>query len=154
MPTISYPDNDGVKFDFTSIELDIAGTKFVGVTTVSYSDELEPGPVRASYAHELGATRGEYSAEASMTVLKEEMPNLLALLSDAEKKGFGEKFFTATVQYSETGKPVQTDTLEGVRIKKLDNDHQTGPDALVVKIDLRVGLIVHDGYIMVSKVKR
>jgi hypothetical protein len=154
MPTISYPDNSGNKFDYTSIELDIKGTKFVGVKEISYSDEMEPGEVYGTYAHSIGVTRGQYKAEGSMTIFKEELPNLIALLSDSEGKGWMETQFVASVSYSEPGKTLQTDVLYGCRIKKVEDSHSAGGDALEVKIDLRVQRIERNGKIGMSKVLR
>jgi len=163
MPVVaspSYPDNTGLKFDFSSIEFDVDGTKLAGVAKISYSETLEPGEARGSYAHSLGASRGQYEAEGSLEMLKEDANQLIALLSTADPTGassglgYGEKFFTCTVSYSESGQPVTTDKLFGCRIKKVGDDHAVGPDVLIVSMDLRVQRLERNGYVMISKVKR
>lgn len=153
MPTISYPDA-GLRYDFSAIELDIKGTKFVGCSEISYSDDMEPGEVYGTAPNSLGATRGQYKAEGALSVFKLELENLLDLLADENGEGYGETQFTATVQYSEPGGAVITDQLFGCRIKKLDDSHSAGSDPLSTKVDLRIGYIVRNGRVMARKMKR
>lgn len=151
--TIAYPD-PGLRWDFSAIELDINGTKFVGCSEISYSEDMEPGEVYGTAPNSLGATRGQYKAEGSLSVFKAEEDVLLELLSDDQGEGYGETQFTATVQYSEPGGPVITDQLFGCRLKKLDDSHSAGSDPLSVKYDLRIGYIVRNGRVMARKMKR
>lgn len=157
MPTVaapSYPDNTGLKFDFSSIEFDIDGVKYEGIAKISYSDDMEPGEQYGPWAQSLGDTRGQYKCEASIELPKPETRRLIAALADANGNGYAERKFTITVNYAESGQPTQTDQLLGCRVKKVGDDHAAGPDVLINTIDLRVGLIVRDGFCMMSKVKR
>jgi len=124
---------NGVRYSFASIELNVNGTIYRGVKEISYSQKLEPSPVRGTPAQPIGFTLGEYSCEASMTMYMQEWRELLEALGD----GFGMIPFTIVVQYWNVGQDVKTDTLVGCRIKGVENSHSQGTDALTNKIDLQ-----------------
>jgi hypothetical protein len=141
MPTIAYPNSTGSIFDYTSIELDIGGRKYIGHSEISYSDDLEPGEVYGSLPHSLGVTRGQYKAEGSFSMLKAEAMQMIADMGD----GWMEQLIKFSVQFSETGQAVVTDDLYDCRIKKADDSYSAGSDAAMMKFDLRIGYIKRNG---------
>jgi len=151
-----YPNIQGLRYDFSSLELAIDSKKFEwleGLKALSWNESLEPGEVRGRRAHVIGATRGEYKAEASLELFLDEANEFLAALADPNGNGWGEKFFTLTLTYSESGGQVQTVSLEGCRVKKVDNSQSQGGEALATKFDLFVTMVETNGLRMVSKVK-
>lgn len=136
-----YPLINGLRFDYSSVEIAVGSATIVGVSELSYSSKLEPGKVRGTSAQVNGRTRGQYEAEGSMTLFKQEADELLALLGP----GFMEVAFPVTVHYAESGQPLITDRLIGARIKSMENSHKEGSDALTVKFDLDLIAIVHNG---------
>lgn len=137
----TYPLINGVRYDFSSIEARIAGQLFLGFKEISYNETLEPGEVRGTSAQLLARTRGEYKAEGSVTLFKQEWAELLALLGN----GYLEVVFPIVVHYADTAMPVITDNLVGVRLKGGDNAHSQGTDPLVVKSDLHIMYIKQAG---------
>lgn len=131
---MDYPLINGHRYSYASIEADVNGKKFYGHREISYSQDLEPGEVRGAHSQLLGRTKGELKAEASLTTYMEEWKELLDALGD----GYMEKSFDITVSYAEDGRPTVTDKLRGCRIKRVEESHSQGTDALAVKIDLHV----------------
>lgn len=141
-----YPMINGHRYDFSSIEVKTkkAGgivTRTLGVKDIDYSDSLEPGKVRGNHAQKVGRTRGEYDAEGSLTLYKQEFDELLDLFGT----GFMEQYFDIPVTYAESGSPTRTDVLSACRIKKIGNTHSEGGEALTIKLELDVGQIIRDG---------
>lgn len=154
MPSLTAPFINGMRYDFSSIKFMIGGTRYYEVQDISYKDTLAPGSVRGAGAVRRGRTRGVYDAEGSLTLYKQEWENLatdLVALSVGQL-GFGEQDFKILCIYSEgiSNPAIITDILEGVRIKSPDNSHKEGGDALVVKLDLDIMRIFHNGKTLVS----
>jgi hypothetical protein len=147
---ISYPLINGVRYDFSSIEVHIAGRTVLGIKEISYSDNLEPGEVYGTHAQQLARTRGQYKAEGSMSLYREEADEFIRSLGE----GFLEKVFDIAVYYAEGKMPLVTDTIRGCRIKKHDLSPSAGSDALQVKFDLHVMYILHNGIAPIAKLLR
>jgi hypothetical protein len=139
---------NGNRKSFASVEIDIKGRKFRGITEINYSDTLEPGMARGASPIPLGHTQGDYEAEASLSMFREEFEEMMALLGD----GYGEVEFPITVTHSTRAGRTTTDRLPAVRIKGVDTSHSQGTDPTTVKIDLTVLTpIERDGKRLVSR---
>jgi hypothetical protein len=134
MPAGQFPLIRGVKYDFSSIEIDIRGNIFVDIQQIDYSDTVSRAFLRGSNAVPLGRTRGEYEASASITLSKKGAVNLRELLG----AGFKEEAFDITTNYSENEEGLTTDKVIGCLIESNENSHGTGPDPLVEVIPLSV----------------
>lgn len=134
---------NGHEYSFTSIKTTAGAFKVKKLKSIDYSDSLEPGIVEADEAQAVGATRGKYSAEASLEFATrrayQEWINSLG-------EGAYEKYFTITLTYAETGvSPTITDKLINCRIKK-PSVSASGTDAVGVKVELFVlGGIIWNG---------
>lgn len=137
----SFPKINGVVFDFSSIELDINGEIFTDVEEITYSHTLEPGEMRGTKAELLGRTRGEYSAEGSITFRKPAWTRLIDSLGD----GYLEQSVDITVNYAEEGEDTITDKLFGARFTAPENSHSQGSDPLNVSVDLSIIRIEENG---------
>ena len=126
-----------------------AGSLFQGISEISYSDKLEPGKHRAIGSPKiLGMTRGQYDAEASMVMYKEDAQGLLEAL--AAFGGYGEVAFQIVVTYAETGAAPIVDTLEGCRITSVDDSVSAGSDPLTVSFELAPVNILRNSKSMVG----
>lgn len=63
-------------------EVVLMGRTLVGISKIAYSDEQEVEPVYGAGKYPIGTGEGNYKAECSMTLLKEEVEGLLASLPD------------------------------------------------------------------------
>lgn len=121
---IGYPLVNGNRFDASSIELQINGKRYIGVTECDYEQTLDPGEVRGLSPQILGLTRGVQKCSGRIVLLREEFDDLTVDLQTLAV-GILEANFTITVTYSEVP-PVaipsgvvgttSTDTIVGVRI--------------------------------------
>lgn len=133
MPPIPYPLINGVRFDFSSVEIGLPRGVFSGIRSISYKHTLSPGMMRGTRAQVGGLTRGKYDADGSIEFYKSEYQDFITLLGP----GYMEKFFPVVVNYSELPSlQLVTDVLNGVRLTSAENSHSEGEDALVVKCDL------------------
>jgi hypothetical protein len=132
---------NGIVYDYSSIEISIAGLPYQGVTEINYSDSLEPGSLRGTGALKRGRSRGMYDAEGSFSIYKEDYEPIKRALSALGLGGFMVTPFLITVTYRELGQGniLITDTIEGCRIKKNDSSNSSGnADPSLHKVDLDV----------------
>lgn len=149
---LAVPIVNGRRYDFTSIDIAIDGIPILGraPSSITYRDSLEPGVVRGGSALPLGLTRGEYTAEMTLEMPKEESTTFLKALAATaggagSAGGFMEARFEVTVSYAEGFGKTQTDRLNGCRVKSVDETHAKGPDGLTVKFECFVQYIMRDG---------
>lgn len=138
--SLEYPLINGLRYDWSSIELRIRGRRRKGFTEVSYTTSREHGKPGGAGDRRAGRTRGQVSDEASVTMLAEDARKLLAELG----QNFGTRPFDIVVSYSE-GIRTHTDTIRGACIKSVGNAHQRGSDGLVIRLDLDPMEILIDG---------
>jgi hypothetical protein len=151
MPAIENPYINGVRHDFTTLRFMVGVTRYFEISELSYSDTLAPGKVRGTGAAIRGRTQGIYDAEGSVSMYKAEFQLLAQALQILRPDlGFGVVPFTISASYGKDAATLLTDVLIGCRIKKVDNSHKEGSDALMVKLDLDVLRIEHDGLSLVS----
>ena len=133
---------NGNTYDYSSIEINVRGRRYLGITEVSYSDSLEPGEKRGAHAQPLAFTRGEYSSEASVTMGKDDFYEMLADLGS----GYMEVVLdTVSVTYAEEGQPTKSDEIVGARITSVEDGHSQGSDALTVSLELKPHFVRRDG---------
>jgi hypothetical protein len=143
MPAL-YPDINGVRWDYSCVEIRIGAKPFRGVKSVNYADGMEPGDVYGTGAQRIGRTRGQYKPEGSIELYEQEWRDLLASLPAAI--GYLEAVFPIIVTYQQTMvSPLNVDLLVGCKIKKVSSDRQEGTDAVTVKLDLDIMRIERDG---------
>jgi hypothetical protein len=138
---MDYPLINGLRLDYSCVEVNANGKTFTGVTEVNYTQKLEPGKVRGTSAQVNGRTRGQYDPDASITMLKEDAQELIAALG----AGYMERPFDIVVHYSAAAGATLTDRIVGCRIKESGNAHKEGGDALSVKFALDVIAIIENG---------
>ncbi len=167
-PQLIYPDINGIRPDYGSLGITLAGPSGVPINLVTsganiyalkslnYSDNLEGTMVYGTSATPIGRTRGQYKAEGSMEIYRDEYDALIMALTlygkaHGRTPGFMEVAFNIQVSYAPSSDvPMITDTLYGVRLKKNGKDQQAGADPLAVKCDLSIMRITHNGQDPVS----
>ena len=146
---ILYPLINQNRYDFSSLEMNLAGVIFKGFKSVNYSDKLTPGAVYGTSSMKIGRTRGVYEATSSLEIYKEEFAAFLALPGFAAM-GLGETPFVVTAIYADLLAPITTDVLGGCRIIGVDDAHTQGGDPLTVKIDIDPLWISRNGVFLVG----
>lgn len=141
---------NGHAYDFTSIKLMpmLPGAPLLErFVALNYEQSLEVGELRGRGSKVLGTTRGEYSANASMTIYAEDFSILqtalmtlpTALPGPYGLPGFMERRFMINVTYAEAPPSLPiTDVLRGCRITRVGKAYSRGNEPLMVDIDLHV----------------
>ncbi len=143
---LQYPLVNGVRHEWSSIEIKLDGQVYVGVKSISYDDKLEPTAVRGTHPKKIGRTRGVYDANGSIELyLAEATIFRRALAAKVGGNGYKEVAFDIVVSYGENDFDTITDEIIGCRIKSDAGGGSQGPDALVTKWDLDVMDILWDG---------
>jgi hypothetical protein len=137
----TYPLINGNRYDFSSVEITLNGSRTLGVSEVSYTSTLEPGTVFGTGSQVLGRTRGQLEESGAITLFKQEFAELV----DALGQGFMEASFDITISYRDNGSPLVTDILRGCRITSVQDSASQGSDAIAVACDLHIMLIERGG---------
>lgn len=138
---------NGIRYDYSSIEISINGITYSAVQEISYQHSLEPGILRGTRAGKLGRTRGQYDATGSLVMYKSDYQQLITLLQATNPlTGYMEKSFLVTVIYEEIGSgELITDILQGCRITSSENSHSQGSDALQVTSQMDIMNLLENG---------
>jgi hypothetical protein len=163
MGTVQYPLINGVRMDFSSINFAPIGARIVGIKSINYEDELNPGIVRGTSAQVIGRTRGEYNATFDFEIYREDWLDLCIALSklttasglspSGTAPGIYEVSFPITVAYAETpASPVQTDTLLGSRLKKAAASNSSSSEALSLKVEGHALMLIRNNAITGSPI--
>jgi len=132
---------NGHEYSFTSIRASFGTLTGDMISSISYSDGLDPGKVLGGDSTPIGMTRGNYEAEASVEFhTRRHFQTFIDSLGEAPY----EKFFTLSVGYAESGvSPVIQDTIPLVRVTKASIDASKGSnDAIAVPVELAVGGVI------------
>lgn len=138
---MDFPLINGHRYSWASASFKGDGSEIVHIKELSYTHKLEPGMVRGTGSQVAGRTRGEYSAEGSMTLLREGWDALRDQFGD----GYLEKSFALVVSYADDGQPIVTDELVGVRITSVENSPSQGTDGLEVSLELSILYVLENG---------
>ena len=138
---MNYPLINGYRHSFASIELNVNGRRIVGFAALNYSDSVERGKVRGNHPVALGMTRGDYDAEASLTLYNEEWDELATALGD----GLYDAVFDITATFADDNAPTVTDKIIGCRFKKIGKSNSQGTDGTTVEKDLDLDHIEWSG---------
>lgn len=141
MTEISYPLVNGVRHEWSSIEIKLGTDIYLGVKEISYKHGMKPKKVYGTHPQPIGRTRGVYEPEASITLWFAEANKLRKKLG----AGFFETPFDITVSYSENGFDTVVDLIQGARIVSDDMSPSQGEDPIEVKFELDVMLILANG---------
>ncbi len=136
-----YPLINGIRHEWSSVEIKLDGDVYIGVKEIKYSDSLKGTKIRGTHPKPLGRTRGEYDSEGSIVLWFAEA----VLFRRKLGKGYKEKSFDILVAYSEEGFETVVDELIGVRITKDEGGGSQSPDGLTISWDLDPMDVLWDG---------
>jgi hypothetical protein len=145
-----YPLINGMRHDYSSVEIKLDNARFTGIKSITYRHSLDPGMLRGSRAGLIGRTRGIYTAEGSIEFYKAEYSAFITALSINPLQGYFEAQFDVVVSYSEAFSALITDKLISARLKSAENNHSEGSDPLVVSCDLSIMYLIENGKMPLS----
>ncbi len=141
MADLSYPLVNGIRHEWSSVELKLDGDVYVGVKEVKYSATLKGTKMRGTHPAPIGRTRGEYDCEASIVLWFAEAVQFRKKLG----AGYMEKAFDIVVSYVEDGFDTVVDEIIGCRITKDEGGGSQGPDGLTISWDLDPMKVIYNG---------
>jgi len=140
---IPYPLISGVRYDWSSIELHVAGQIIIGRKAINYSRKRARSMVEGGSPDPIGKTRGRNTYTADIELYLAEFNQLIDLLTQTAAaagatagNGYGDVQFSVVVMYSETGFDQITDTLYGCTLDSTEVSQSVSPDALSRKVEL------------------
>lgn len=167
MPILNQPNYysiNGVRYQFASLEINFGipgfGSPTLGLQSIDYDDNLEPGELRGTSPAVLATTSGKYSASAKLKLPKAESGFLVQQIQAFATQnpdpftgivaGYGQVQWTATLNYYDIGQQLQTDQLFGAKIKKMADAAKVGNEPLMVDVDLFLMALSRNGQFMVN----
>lgn len=137
-------------YDFSSIELILPSGPIKSFTEITYSDTVDHGEFRGSAPHVLAHTNGEYAAEASITMEKQQHVLFMAALKLLSIPLGGQIHavqFPITVIYSGAGAsmPLVTDKLIDCAYGGSESGGSQGNEALMVTVPIALRGIIWNG---------
>lgn len=151
--SIAFPLINGVRYDYSSIEIVAEGKRYPGIKAINYKDSLKPGHARGTSARITGRTRGTVENSGDFEMYKGFVEEFLAALvsKGGGTLGYGEVEFLVVCSYQARGMPLVTDELIGCRITDLEDGHQEGEEPLTVKATLDVLRVKRNGLEIVGE---
>lgn len=139
---LSYIKVNGRRFSHASARVKFGSFLCRGLKEISYKDNVERGSARGAGSRQiLGMTAGQYAAEASCTMFREEW--------EAFKGSLGRPVYDAsfpiTVTLVEAGQPAVVDTIQVFGIKEVERSSSDGNDPHEVKLSFDVAYILDNG---------
>lgn len=157
MPTPNTPLVNGNRHDFSSVAVSLRGRTYNAFKSINYKYTHERGKVRVNgWPAPIGKTRGEYTAEGSLEMLRDEYQDFVDFLMQGQPRftGIGDIDFQIDVRFVTVGSPrVFQDTLYGTSLKTGDFANQQGSDPSMVKCDLDILYLDINGMKSVGDIK-
>ena len=109
---LSFPEINGLRHDWSSIELKANSQLFMGIKSIDYEWTREVALVRGFSPDPLGQTRGTNTFGCSIELYLAEWNLFLSQLGN----GFGDAFFSIQISFAENGFDQITDQVLGSRL--------------------------------------
>ena len=144
---LNYPLINGVKHDFSSVELKLAGQIFVGFKSINYNRTRTRVMVMGNSPDPIAKTEGTNAYTGDCEIYLAEWNYLQGILIAAAQaagipqgstpgSGYGDVLFQVVVTYSSLGFDTITDVLNGCSLDAIEAGNAQGPDPLVRKVTL------------------
>jgi hypothetical protein len=147
MAALQYPQVNGAKVSFCSLEFQVGGFQFTGIKSINYKEPLESAVLYGNQVTVQGETRGRVRPAGDIEIYRDTYEAFIDYLSSGGSVGFSEPRFTFTVGYAELGATLTTsDILPNVRFHSPDFSGSEGIEALTVKMQMNmIGQILWHG---------
>lgn len=140
---------NGNTYSWGSLIAKVRGQEFSGLLGVTYSQKRERAKVYGTGRHHSprGRTRGKYSAEAKLTVVRGTMADFINFLKQQASDGvsYGDVVFQVTIQYVEDDEtPMLVELVDCVIVAEDVTDDE-GIEALKDEIGLDIMRVRKNG---------
>ena len=139
---IAFPLINGLRHDWSSIELKANNQLFMGIKSIDYEWTREVAMVRGFSPDPIGQTRGTNTYACTVEMYLAEWNLFLSQLGN----GYGDNFFSISVSYAENGFDQITDQIIGSRLVGVAANMAQGSDPLTRKLKFMPTKIKYQGY--------
>jgi hypothetical protein len=139
---LQFPMINGLRHDWSSIELKANSQLFMGIKAIDYEWTREVAMVRGFSPDPLGQTRGTNSYGCTVEMYLAEWNLFLSQLGS----GYGDTFFSISSSYAENGFDQITDQIIGTRLIGCAANMTQGSDPLTRKLKFQPTKIKYQGF--------
>jgi hypothetical protein len=139
---IAFPLINGLRHDWSSVELKANSQLFMGIKSIDYEWTREVQMVRGFSPDPIGQTRGTNDYTCSVEMYLAEWNLFLSQLGG----GFGDAFFSIAVSFAENGFDQITDQIIGTRLVGNAANMSQGADPLTRKLKFMPTKIKYQGF--------
>ncbi len=148
---------NGDVYSWGSLIAKADGDEFTGILALSFSQKRERTKQYGTGRHQAprGRTKGKYSAEAKITLVRGTMADWIAFLAAKAPDGvsYGDTVFQLTAQYVEPDETPMLVELVDCCIGSEDSSDEEGNESLKDEIGLDVMWIKKNGFTLYSSAK-
>lgn len=130
----------GTMTGWNSVTVNIMGRNVEGISALSYNDSMEKENVHGAGAYPVGRSRGNYEAEASMTLFKEEL-DALKMAIPMGKRLVDIAPFDIVVQYEKDNGQIFKDVIRNAEFTNDGIDASQGDRTLETECELIISHI-------------
>lgn len=134
MSQVVNPTINGRLFQHSSIQFHFGMRIFEGVTSLTFTQTLQPGVARGTSPRKRGRTKGVHDASGSFEMLVDDYMELINALGNH----YMDQEFRILANYKERGSPLHTAELIDVRITSEEFSSSDGEEPLVVSCDIDI----------------
>ena len=137
---------NGKVYDWEDITIGLPYGVAIGIESIDYDDAKEAELVYGKGGKAMGYGRGNYEANAKITILRDEFDRLLDYTKEVGKALYAISPFSITVNYANDGESPRTDVIKGAKLTKQAHKAAQGDKKISVDLELLVtDQIVRDG---------
>lgn len=146
---------NGIRYDFTTLTLTGSNAPAFGganfafpkgiIQAIDFDAEQDPGIVQGNQIAIVGRTNGYGIGSGSIELLVSEFDDWASIVTAGGSTPLMSVFFDLRVAYAVNQIDVRTDTLMGIKIKKVGSANKKGNDAITVTCDLSIAMIYKNG---------
>ena len=142
MPQQNFPTVNGQKHSYADIVTSLGDVKHRGISAVGYNTERTATDVHGQGPNRAGVALGKVKNDGSMEMYRADADAFLQTLG----QGYSAVPFQIIVVYRAViGAPLVRDTLNGVRITKVEHSPQEGDEPMKTKFTLNIGEVLLNG---------
>ena len=142
MPQQNFPTVNGQKHAYSDVVTSAADVKHRGISAVGYNTERTATDAHGQGPNRAGVALGKVKNDGSMEMYRADADAFLQTLG----QGYSAVPFQIIVVYRAViGAPLVRDTLNGVRITKVEHSPQEGDEPMKTKFTLNIGEVLLNG---------
>lgn len=126
---------NGKEYAWEDISIQLPYGTLIDITDIEYSDEKDREANYGKGSNPTGYGEGNYSAEGSMTLKREEFERLLEYAKENSKTLYGLEPFPIVVSYANKDQPTRTDRLPKCKFTSTSQSGSQGDKSLSVERD-------------------